>query len=68
MSLPDNAQLHFSEWNYNNNYITCGGALGTLKVVKIGLDPVDTKQNPATASLIVNQTLEGHQSGESGGV
>ncbi|KAF1763427.1 hypothetical protein GCK72_011693 [Caenorhabditis remanei] len=61
MSLPDNAQLHFSEWNYNNNYITCGGALGTLKVVKIGLDPVDTKQNPATASLIVNQTLEGHQ-------
>uniref|UniRef100_A0A1I7TJT7 WD_REPEATS_REGION domain-containing protein n=2 Tax=Caenorhabditis tropicalis TaxID=1561998 RepID=A0A1I7TJT7_9PELO len=58
MGLPENSQLHFSEWNHNSNFIACGGALGTLKVVKIGMDVRDPKPN--ASALIVNQSLEGH--------
>ncbi|ULT82457.1 hypothetical protein L3Y34_012018 [Caenorhabditis briggsae] len=61
MGLPENAQLHFSEWNHNSNYIACGGALGTLRVVKISLDATEPKQHPSNTVLNVNQTLEGHQ-------
>ncbi|CAL2050128.1 unnamed protein product [Caenorhabditis brenneri] len=58
MGLPEHAQLHFSEWNHNSNFIACGGALGTLKIVKIGMDVRDPKPN--ASALIVNQSLEGH--------
>uniref|UniRef100_A0A1I7V1E8 WD_REPEATS_REGION domain-containing protein n=1 Tax=Caenorhabditis tropicalis TaxID=1561998 RepID=A0A1I7V1E8_9PELO len=58
--MGEQSQIQFVEWNHNANFIACGGANGTLKVVRHGYDPTDNKLL-AGNTLTVNQSLEGHQ-------
>ncbi|CAI5455549.1 unnamed protein product [Caenorhabditis angaria] len=56
IGVPGTSELFCIEWNHNTDFIVVGGAMGTLKIIKI------EDNFKGVNSLSVNQALEGHSS------
>ncbi len=62
--MPNNVPITACSWNRRQGYVAAGSEASLIKVIKLEMTEGKTdskaKNPPPTASLVMNESLEGH--------